>query len=164
MQSALVPVSTEPQPLPESPDRSSVPEVYHDLAPVFCKHAALSLPPHHPYDCAINLQPGAPLPSSRLYNLSRPKQEAMEKYIQDSLAAGIICPSSSQVSAGFLFVDKKDGTLRPCIDYHGLNNITKSKYPLPRISSAFSPLHGANIFTKLDLLHAYHSVWICKGD
>eukprot|EP00063_Salmo_salar_P086459 XP_014061294.1 PREDICTED: uncharacterized protein LOC106608106 [Salmo salar] len=82
--------------IPEPPDLSSIPLEYHDLAPVFSKLHTLSLPPHRPYDCAIDLQPGAPLPCSRLYNLSHPEQEAMEGYIQDSLAAGHCRPSSSQ--------------------------------------------------------------------
>jgi len=110
--------------LPEPPDLSSVPEVYHNLATVFSKHHALSLPPHRPYDMVIDLLPGAPLPSSRLFNISRPERETMEKYIRESLAAGIIRPSSSPVGAGFFFVGKKDGSLRPCIDYRGLNSIT----------------------------------------
>uniref|UniRef100_A0A8D0CUG7 Gypsy retrotransposon integrase-like protein 1 n=1 Tax=Sander lucioperca TaxID=283035 RepID=A0A8D0CUG7_SANLU len=163
--SAQTPASTVPQPPLESMDLSAVPDVYHDLASVFCKHRATSLPPHRPYDCAIDLQPGAPLPNSRLYNLSRPETEAMENYIRDSLAAGIIRPSSSPVGAGFFFVGKKDKTLRPCIDFRGLNNITiKNKYSLPLINSAFPLLHGATIFTKLDLRNAYHLVRIRKGD
>lgn len=81
LHSALAPATTELQSLPEPPDLSTVPNVHHNLATVFFKHSALSLPPHHPYDCAINLQPGAPLPSSGLYNLSRPEHEAMEKNI-----------------------------------------------------------------------------------
>lgn len=155
----------DPAGSPEPPDLSLVPAEYHDLGNVFSKHRALSLPPHRPYDCAIDLLPGAPLPSSRLYNLARPEQEAMERYINDSLAAGIIRPSSSPVGAGFFFVSKKDQTLRPCIDYRGLNSITvKNKYPLPLISSAFEPLYGATIFTKLDLRNAYHLVRIRDGD
>lgn len=168
LHSALSPSEGAPsqRQLPQDkPDLSSVPSVYHDLGEVFSKSRALSLPPHRPYDCAIDLLPGAPLPSSRLYNLSRPEQEAMEHYIRDSLAAGIIRPSSSPVGAGFFFVDKKDKTLRPCIDYRGLNNITvKNKYPLPLIDSAFTPLHGTTIFTKLDLRNAYHLVRIREGD
>jgi len=79
--------------------------------------------------------------------------------------AGIIRPSSSPVGAGFFFVGKKDGSLRPCIDYRGLNSITvKNKYPLPLISSAFAPLHGAAFFSKLDLRNAYHLVRIREGD
>ena len=102
-----------PRPPPTPPDLTSVPPEYHDLAPVFSKELALSLPPHRPYDCSIDLLPGAPLPSSRLYNLSRPEREAMETYIQDSLASGLIRPSSSPLGAVFFFVKKKDSTLRP---------------------------------------------------
>lgn len=72
--------------------------------------------PHHLYDCIIDLLPGAPLPSSRLYNLSRPEHEAMERYISKSLVSGLVRPLSSPVGTGFFFVQKKDGILRPCID------------------------------------------------
>lgn len=66
----------------------------------------------------------------------------MKKYVGESLAAGLIWPSSSPLGAGFFFVLKKDGSLRPCIDYRGLNDITsKNKYPLPLLDSAFDPLH-----------------------
>ena len=151
--------------VPESPDLTLVPLDYHDLGSVFSKQHALSLPPHRPYDCAIDLLPGSPLPSSRLFNLSLPEREAMEGYIRDSLAAGIIRPSSSPVGAGFFFVSKKDKSLRPCIDYRGLNDITiKNKYSLPLIDSAFVPLRGATVFTKLDLRNAYHLVRIREGD
>ncbi len=89
----------------------------------------------------------------------------MEKYISDSLAAKIIRPSSSPAGAGFFFVKKKDGSLRPCIDYRGLNNITvKNTYPLPLMSSAFERLQGAFFFTKLDLRNTYHLVRIREGD
>lgn len=89
----------------------------------------------------------------------------METYIKVSLATGIICPSSSPVGAGFFFVSKKVKTLRPCIDNRGLNNITvKNKYPLPLITSAFGPLQGATVFTKLELRNAYHLVRIKEGD
>ena len=69
------------------------------------------------------------------------------------------------MGAGFFFVEKKDKTLRPCIDYTGLNDITvKNKYPLPLLDSAFTPLHDAVIFSKLDLRNAYHLVRIREGD
>lgn len=146
-------------------DLSAVPFVYHDLAAVFSKDKANMLSPHRPYDCAIDLLPGAPLPSGRLYSLTQPERETMEKYITDSLAAGIMRSSSSPVGAGVFFVSKKDKTLRPCIDYRGLNRITiKNKYPLPLLSSAFELLQGATVFTKLDLRNAYHLVRIRKGD
>lgn len=92
---------------PESPNVSAVPSVYHDLAEVFSKHKAVSLPPHRPYDCASDLLPGASFPTSQLDNLSAPEREAMEKYISESLHSGIILPSSSPLGAGFFFVAKK---------------------------------------------------------
>ena len=89
----------------------------------------------------------------------------MDRYIQESLKADLIRPSSSPAGAGFFFVKKKDGSLRPCIDYRGLNDITvKNRYPLPLMSSAFELLQGAKVFTKLDLRNAYHLVRIREGD
>lgn len=100
------------------PDLSSVPVEYHNLGEVFSKERALSLPSHQPYNCAINLVPGSTLPSSHLYNLSRPKREAMEEYIGNplwQLASSDHPPLlSGQV---FFFVAKKNKTLRPCIDF-----------------------------------------------
>ena len=89
----------------------------------------------------------------------------MRKYIDDSLTAGIIRPSSSPAGAGFFFVDKNDKSLRPCIDYRGLNDITiRNRYHLPLIASAFKSPQGAKWFTKLDLRNAYHLVRIREGD
>ena len=149
----------------EFPDISRVPPCYMDLKDVFNKVKATSLPPHRPYDCAIDLLPGSTLPKGRLYSLSGPENKAMEDYIEKSLSAGLIRPSSSPAGAGFFFVGKKDKTLRPCIDYRGLNAITvKNRYPLPLMSTAFDLLREAKIFTKLDLRNAYHLVRIRAGD
>ena len=152
-------------PISAAPDLTNVPECYHGLRQVFNKARATSLPPHRPYDCAIDLLSGTTPPKGHLYSLSPPERKAMEDYIRDSLAAGIIRPSSSPAGAGFFFVGKKDGSLRPCIDYRGLNDITvKNRYPLPLLTSAFELLQGATVFTKLDLRNAYHLVRIRAGD
>ncbi|XP_056599395.1 uncharacterized protein LOC130417698 [Triplophysa dalaica] len=111
--------TTEPE---EPVDLTGVPRVYHDLRAVFSKSRVTSLPPHRPYDCAIDLLPGTSPPKGCLYPLSGPEREAMERYMADSLLFGII--RSSSAGAGFFFVEKKDGSLRPCIDYRGLNDIT----------------------------------------
>ena len=154
-----------PRSPPAPPNLSSVPEVYHDLGEAFSKERARILPPHRPYDCAIELRPDSRLPVSRLYNLAPPEKAAMETYIAECLAEGLIRPSRSPVAAGFFFVKKKDGTLRPCIDYRELNAITiRNTYPLPLMSSNFEPLLGATVFTKLDLRNAYHLVRIREGD
>ncbi len=89
----------------------------------------------------------------------------MDDYICKALENGFIRPSTSPAGAGVFFVGKKDGGLRPCIDYRGLNNITvKNRYPLPLMATSFELLQGATIFTKLDLRNAYHLVRIREGD
>ncbi|KAK3518695.1 hypothetical protein QTP70_008578 [Hemibagrus guttatus] len=89
----------------------------------------------------------------------------MEEYIETALAAGHIQPSTSPAVAGFFFVGKKDGGLRPCIDYWGLNAITVPyPYPLPLVPAALEQLRGARLFTKLDLRSTYNLVRIRKGD
>lgn len=89
----------------------------------------------------------------------------MEKYITEARAAGLIRPATSPFGAVFFFVEIKDKTPCPCIDFRGLNDITiKNRYPLPLLTSAFELLHGATIFSKLDLCNAYHLVRIRKGD
>ena len=141
----VVPRLRPARPNPHSLSLTGIPAAYHDLAPVFSKESELSLPPHRPYDCTIDLLPGAPLPVGRLYNPSIPEKEAMRNYISDSIASGIIRPSSSPVAAGFFFVAKKDGSLRPCIDYHLLNNITvKNKYPIPLLSATFEATNACH--------------------
>uniref|UniRef100_A0A7N8Y6S3 Retrotransposon gag domain-containing protein n=1 Tax=Mastacembelus armatus TaxID=205130 RepID=A0A7N8Y6S3_9TELE len=135
LQHAVSAICTPPQEFSE-PDLSSVPAVYHDLREVFNKDKATSLPPHRPYDCAIDLLPGTSPPRGRLFPLSQPEKQVMEEYIQNSLNSGLIRPSKSPAGVGFFFVAKKDGGLRPCIDCRGLNEITvKNRYPLPLLAS-----------------------------
>lgn len=103
-------------------DLSATPEVHHDISGA-CSH------PHRPYDCAIDLLPSDPLPSSQLSGLCRPEREAMERYLIEWLASGLIRPPSP-VDEGFFFVKEEDGPLRPCIGYWGLSEITvKNRYP-----------------------------------
>ncbi|CAJ0967229.1 unnamed protein product [Ranitomeya imitator] len=124
-----------------------------------------ALPPHRDCDCAINLIPGSKFPKGRLFNLSVPEHAAMRRYVKESLEKGHIRPSSSPLGAGFFFVAKKDGSLRPCIDYRLLNKITvKFQYPLPLLSDLFARIKGASWFTKIDLRGAYNLVRIKQGD
>ncbi|KAL0182069.1 hypothetical protein M9458_021444, partial [Cirrhinus mrigala] len=125
-----------------------LPAEYHDLAITFSKRKASLLPPHQPSDCAIELIPGSTPPKGRIFPLSQPESEAMKKYIKEELAKGFIRPSTSPATAGFFFVKKKDGTLRPCIDYRSLNDITiKFRYPLPLVPAALEQLRQAKYFT-----------------
>ncbi|KAL0188416.1 hypothetical protein M9458_015515, partial [Cirrhinus mrigala] len=146
-------------------DNRAIPVQYRDLAEVFSRRSAARLPPHRPYDLAIDLVPGAVPPRGHLYSLSATEQRAMEEYVAEGLRAGTIRPSSSPAAAGFFFVKKKDGGLRPCVDYRGLNQITiKNRHPLPLTNTALDALSGAHFFTKLDLRSAYNLVRIREGD
>ncbi|KAI2666816.1 Transposon Tf2-6 polyprotein [Labeo rohita] len=152
----------------ESPvERQSVviPPDYCAFQDVFCPRRAARLPPHRPWDCAIDLLPDAPVPKGRIYPLLIPENQAMEEYIKEALQHGYIHPSTSPAASSFFFVAKKDGGLRPCIDYRALNKVTiPFKYPLPLVPSALEKLRGAKIFTKLDLRSAYNLVRIRHGD
>ncbi len=152
----------------ESPvDQQSVdiPEYYSHFRDVFCPKKATQLPPHRPWDCAMDLLPGESVPKGKIYPLSLPEQKAMEEYIEEALQQGYICPSTSPAASSFFFVAKKDGGLRPCIDYRSLNNITeKFRYPLPLIPAALEHLRCATIFTKLDRHSAYNLIRIREGD
>ncbi len=89
----------------------------------------------------------------------------MEEYIKEAFNQGYIWPSSSPAASSFFFVGKKDGGLRPCIDYRALNSQTvKLPYPLPLVPAALEELRGARIFSKLDLRSAYNLVRIREGD
>lgn len=89
----------------------------------------------------------------------------MEEYIEEAMNSGFIRPSTSPNAAGFFFVEKKYGGLRPCIDYRGLKKVTvKLRYALPLVTSALGQLREARIYTKLDLRSAHNLSRICEGD
>ena len=94
------------------------------------------------------------------YSLSQPETEALGRYIQDSLTAGIIRPSFSPAGAGFFFVAKKMALFTLVLIIGGLNDISQGSIPSSLMSSAFELLHGSSIFSKLDLGNAYHLVRI----
>ena len=127
--------------------------------------SATKLPPHRPYDCAIDLVENPVLPKARVYPLTQEEQKALDIYIQEALDQGFIRPSTSPLASSFFFIKKKDGGLRPCIDYRSLNQISKSyPYPLPLVPVALEQLKGAKFFTKLDLRSAYNLVRVREGD
>ena len=147
--------------------RNLLPKEYQEYEDVFSKVKSNRLPAFRGpgLDHEINLIPGSTPPIKRMIPLSQIELEATEKYISENLPIGHIKHSQSPAGAPILFVKKKDGSLRFCVDYRGLNKITvKNKYPLPLISESLDRLQGAKIFTKLDLRNGYHNVRIKKGD
>ena len=148
-----------------SPDLSGIPAEYHDFADVFSEEDAYSLPPHREFDLKIETIEGEVPPIGHIYSLSQAELSALRDFIDKNLKANFIYPSRSSHGAPILFVKKKDGTLRLCVDYRGLNRITKKdRYPLPLIADLLDAPGKARIYTKLDLRHAYHLLRIAPGD
>ena len=146
-------------------DLSSVPPEYRDYTDVFSKVKASELPPHRDYDLKIDLEEGTSLPLGTLYSLSPVKLSALRTFIDENLGTRFICPTASSHATLVLFVKKKDSSLWLCIDFRGLNKITKKDcYPLPLISDLLDSPSRAKIYSKVDLRHMYHLVWIAPRD
>jgi hypothetical protein len=92
---------------------------------VFDEGKASQLPSHRPYDLKINLEEGSAPPLRTIYPLSPVEFEALQKFLDENIATRFLCSSFSPHRAPVLFVKKKDGSLHLCMDFHGLNQITK---------------------------------------
>ena len=142
-----------------------LPDAYKDLIHVFSREKAEKLPPHRPFDCAIDLVPGAQLPNCTLYSLSPGELKALRDFLDDGLRKGWIRESQSPCSSAIFFVKKKSGELRPVVDYRALNAITiKNRFPIPLISDLIDRIRGAKLFSKLDLRGAYNLLRVKEGD
>lgn len=137
--------------------QTPIPEMYEQYADVFDDQKAGVLPEHHPMEHKIEMEAGKEPPWSPVYPLGEPELKALREYLDSSLDKGWIRRSISPAGAPILFVPKKDGGLRLCVDYRGLNAITiRNRTPLPLISETLDRLRRSKIFTKLDLKDAYH--------
>ena len=114
---------------------------------------------------AIKLEKDKQPPFGPIYSLGPVELETLKTYIETNLANGFIRPSKSPAGAPILFDKKPDGSLRLCVDYRGLNNITiKNQYPLPLIGESLNWLGQARRFTQLNLINAYHRMRIHEGN
>ncbi|KAI3670108.1 hypothetical protein L6452_41749 [Arctium lappa] len=133
------------------------PDVFPDDLP--------GLPPDRQVEFRIDLVPGAAPIAKAPYRLAPSEMQEMVAQLQELFEKGLIRPSSSPWGAPVLFVKKKDGTMRICIDYRELNKATvKNRYPLPRIDDLFDQLQGAGCFSKIDLRSGYHQVKVREED
>jgi len=151
---------------PESKELQQVSkEIIDEYRDVFPNELPPGLPPQREIDHKIDLVPGAIPPSRPTYRMSGIELAELKQQLEELTKSGFIRPSKSPFGAPILFVKKKDGTMRMCIDYRALNNISiKNKYPLPRIDELFDRLQGAKYFSKIDLRSGYHQIRIDPAD
>ena len=123
------------------------------------------LRPDREIEFCIELIPGTAPISKTPYRMAPAELKELKTQLQELLDKGFIRPSHSPWGAPVLFVKKADGSLRLCIDYRGLNQVTiKNRYPLPRIDDLFDQLAGAQIFSKIDLRSGYHQLKVRGED
>nr|GEX46385.1 putative reverse transcriptase domain-containing protein [Tanacetum cinerariifolium] len=125
----------------------------------------LGLPPPRQVEFQIDLAPGAAPVARTPYRLAPSKMKELAKQLQELSKKGFIRPTSSTWGAPVLFVKKKDGSFRMCIDYRELNKLTfKNRYPLPRIDDLFDQLQGSSVYSKINLRTGYHQLRIREED
>jgi hypothetical protein len=133
----------------EVPVVNEFPDVFPEVLP--------GMSPDRDIEFVIELKPGTSPIYKTPYRMVIPELAELKEHIMELLEKGFIRLSSSSWGAPVIFVPKKDGTQRLCMDYHALNEVTiKNKYPLPRIDDLFDQLRGTCVFSKIDLRSEYH--------
>ncbi|GJS39551.1 putative reverse transcriptase domain-containing protein [Tanacetum coccineum] len=143
--------------LEDVPVVQEFPEVFPEDLP--------GIPPTRQVEFRIDLVPGATPVARAPYRLAPSEMKELAEQLQELTDKGFIRPSSSPWGAPVLFVKKKDGSFRMCIDYRELNKLTvKNRYPLPRIDDLFDQLQGSSIYSKIDLRSGYHQLRVREED
>jgi hypothetical protein len=132
--------------------------VVRDFPNVFLEELP-GMPPDREVEFVIDLLPGTAPISKRSYRMSVEELKELKKQLTELQEAGYIRSSSPPWGAPVLFVQKKDGSQRMCVDYRSLNDVTvKNKYLLPRNEDLFDQMRGARVFSKIDLRSGYHQM------
>jgi hypothetical protein len=136
-----------------------------EYADVFPKDLPNELPPSRSVDHRIELSDERPPNAQPIYRMTPKELDVLRKELDDMLEKKHIQPSKSPYGAPVIFIKKKDGSMRLCIDYRVLNKLTiKNRYPLPRIDGLLDQLQGAKVFSKIDLRTGYHQIRIHPSD
>ncbi|GKA89520.1 putative reverse transcriptase domain-containing protein [Tanacetum coccineum] len=148
---------SEKKRLEDVPIVQNFPEVFPEDLP--------GLPPTRQVEFQIDLVPGAAPVARAPYRLAPSEMKELSEQLKELSDKGFIRPSSSPWGAPVLFVKKKDGSFRMCIDYRELNKLTvKNRYPLPRIDDLFDQLQGSSVYSKIDLRSGYHQLRVREED
>ncbi|GJT37260.1 putative reverse transcriptase domain-containing protein [Tanacetum coccineum] len=138
--------------------------IVRDFPEVFPEELS-GLPPTRQVEFQIDLMPGVAPVARAPYRLAPSEMKELSEQLQELSDKGFIRPSSSPWGAPVLFVKKKDGSFRMCIDYRELNKLTvKNRYPLPRIDDLFDQLQGSSVYSKIDLRSGYHQLRVREED
>jgi hypothetical protein len=141
----------------EVPVVNEFPDVFPEELP--------GMPPDRDIKFVNELKPSTTPIYKTPYRMATPELVELKEHIKELLEKEIVHPSSSPWGAYVIFVPKKDGTQRLCVDYRALNEVTvRNKYPLPRIDDLFDQLCGACVFSKIDLRSGYHQLKIRECD
>ena len=142
-----------------------------ESVPVVCEFADVfpeklpGLPPVKEVEFGIDLIPGTAPISIAPYRMAPTELKELKSQLQELTDKGFVRPSFSPWGAPVLFVKKKDGSMRLCVDYRQLNKVTiKNKYPLPKIDDLFDQLKGATWFSKIDLRSGYYQLRVKESD
>ena len=145
--------------------RDQLQQLLHEYEDLFTAQLPKRRSPKRAVEFEINMEEGSTPPNRPSYRLKPKEHEELQAQIDDLLAQGHIRPSSSPYGALVLFVLKKDGRWRMCIDYRALNwQTVKDRYPLPRIDDLLDRLGKARHFTMLDLASGYHQIAVRESD
>lgn len=156
----------------QKPDSSTgasdavLPEEYQEFEALFKDiTTSQALPEYSKWDHEIPLQEGKLPVCLPIYRMTEQEQEALRKYLEDNLKKGYIRPSSSPAGAPIIWVPKKDGSLRMCVDYRRLNEITiKNRYPLPLIDEIQDKFIGTTWFSTFDVRDGYYRIRMKQGE
>ena len=144
---------------------SSVVSLLQDYEDVFLEDTPQGLPPIRGIEHQIEFVPGAAIPNRPAYRSNPEETKELQRQVSELMEKGYVRESMSPCAVPVLLVPKKDGTWRMCVDCRAINNITvKYRHPIPHLDDMLDELHGACVFSKIDLKNGYHQIRMKEGD